>query len=296
MKRDDYLDKSIGAALQLLNYGLTPIPLLGKRPILKNWPIRFMDQRIQTNEIINGIVDQDDKIITYKNKNIGIITGLVSDCVVLDIDNLSTLTKLQKMGDLPLTWKVRSNRGVHLYFKYNHNIPSMKLWDSIDILSDKKQVVAPPSIHPKGTVYRWELSPKQVEKADLPLWLVEYILDNSRNGNFDRSSTIENKITTKNKLRTNFKSNAANMLLENVDWIDFYSRFTSNFKGNGVWLSSKCPFHQDKNNSFSFNIKNGAWKCFAGCGSGNGFSAVQTIYKINFQQALKVIRGEDLIV
>ncbi|MBT2663853.1 bifunctional DNA primase/polymerase [Bacillus sp. ISL-45] len=284
------MDKSIGAALQLLNYGLTPIPLLGKRPILKNWPSRFLDQRIQATEIINGIVDQDDKIITYKNKNIGIITGSVSDCIVLDIDDLSTLTKLKKMGDLPLTWRVRSNRGIHLYFKYNQDIPSMKLWDSIDILSDKKQVVAPPSIHPKGTVYRWELSPKQVEKADLPLWIVEYIFENRRIGIFEKSSTMENK------LRTNLKSNAANMLLENVDWIDFYSRFTNNIKGNSEWLSSKCPFHQDKHNSFSFNIKNGAWKCFAGCGSGNGFSAVQTLYKINFQQALKVIKGEDLIV
>ncbi|MEI2354919.1 bifunctional DNA primase/polymerase [Mesobacillus zeae] len=103
---------------------------------------------------MNGIIDQDGKIISYSNKNIGIVTGLVSNCFVLDVDNLATLTKLEKMGDLPLTWRVRSNRGVHLYFKYNNTIPSTKLWDSIDILSDNKQVVAPPSIHPSGTVYQ----------------------------------------------------------------------------------------------------------------------------------------------
>lgn len=30
-----------------------------------------------------------------------------------------------------------------------------------------------------------------------------------------------------------------------------------------------CPFHDDKNPSFSVNIKNGLWICYSGCGKGN---------------------------
>lgn len=31
---------------------------------------------------------------------------------------------------------------------------------------------------------------------------------------------------------------------------------------------ARCPFHDDKNPSFSVNLADGAWKCWAGCGSG----------------------------
>lgn len=290
------MDKSIRAAIQLLEYGLTPIPLVGKKPILKNWPTRFLNKSIEQQEILNGIVNSDGKIITFNNKNIGIVTGCISNCIVLDIDNLSALSKLEELGTLPFTWKVRSNRGIHLYFNYNNTIPSMKLWDSIDVLSDNKQVVAPPSIHPNGSIYEWVLSPRQVRKAELPNWLVEYL----QMYHFQRISepssaekTHKIKVWKKNKKSISVDINT---LLCNTNWVDFYSRFTSNIKGTGDWLSSKCPFHRDHHNSFSFNRNNGGWVCFAGCGSGNGIKAVQHLYNLDFQLAVKLIHGEDIYV
>lgn len=38
--------------------------------------------------------------------------------------------------------------------------------------------------------------------------------------------------------------------------------------GSGDDLKACCPFHEDRNPSFSVNIKDGSWKCFAGCGQG----------------------------
>lgn len=38
-------------------------------------------------------------------------------------------------------------------------------------------------------------------------------------------------------------------------------------KANG-WQLGRCPFHQDRNPSFSVTFQLGAWKCFAGCGAG----------------------------
>lgn len=53
---------------------------------------------------------------------------------------------------------------------------------------------------------------------------------------------------------------SSNLFMDNV--IDYKER------GNGQYIG-KCPSHDDKHNSFSFNVDNGVFKCFAGCGSGD---------------------------
>ncbi len=45
-----------------------------------------------------------------------------------------------------------------------------------------------------------------------------------------------------------------------------------------------CPFHEDKNPSFS--ITETGWKCFTGCGSGDQISFIEKIENINFEEAL----------
>jgi len=37
---------------------------------------------------------------------------------------------------------------------------------------------------------------------------------------------------------------------------------------SGEQLIARCPLHQERNPSFSLNLKHGAWTCFAGCGQG----------------------------
>lgn len=38
--------------------------------------------------------------------------------------------------------------------------------------------------------------------------------------------------------------------------------------GNGDQCKARCPFHEEKKPSFSVNLKEGLWNCFAGCGKG----------------------------
>lgn len=38
--------------------------------------------------------------------------------------------------------------------------------------------------------------------------------------------------------------------------------------GSGDDRKACCPFHEDKNPSLSVNVRDGSWKCFAGCGQG----------------------------
>ncbi|MCU9612744.1 bifunctional DNA primase/polymerase [Caldibacillus lycopersici] len=282
------MDKSVLAALQLFQYGLTPIPLYQKKPLIQNWSKRFMENPLTQEEILNGIYSPNGHTIRYDQRNIGIITGKVSNCIVLDIDDLSLFKKLQMMGPLPHTWKVQSNRGIHLYFNYDEQVSSMKLWGGIDVLSDYKQVVAPPSIHPSGKQYKWIISPKDTNKADLPNWLLAYLVNDKQH----KIAEEKNLNITKKRIKlSDFET-----LLNNIDWISFYSKITSNIRGNGEWLSSKCPFHQDQHNSFSFNRKNGAWICFAGCGSGNSIILLQKLFNITFSQALQLLKGRDIYV
>ena len=58
-------------------------------------------------------------------------------------------------------------------------------------------------------------------------------------------------------------------------YLEIYRSYVKNIKTNGTQANGLCPFHEDKNPSFSFNIENGNWKCFAGCGEG-GFKTFQS--------------------
>ena len=59
-----------------------------------------------------------------------------------------------------------------------------------------------------------------------------------------------------------------------VNYTEFYRNHVRNIKVHGQQAKGLCPFHEDKNPSFSFNIEDGKWKCFAGCGEG-GYKTFQ---------------------
>lgn len=54
-------------------------------------------------------------------------------------------------------------------------------------------------------------------------------------------------------------------------------------------LTGLCPFHDDRNNSFSVNLKNGLWKCHAGCGEGNFIGFWARRYGVDTHEAYKQI-------
>ena len=53
--------------------------------------------------------------------------------------------------------------------------------------------------------------------------------------------------------------------------------------GRAGWASGFCPLHEDRHRSFSVSFQIGAWRCFAGCGSGGLRSLAEklglTIYR-----------------
>jgi hypothetical protein len=135
----------------------------------------------------NGFKDAatDQSVITeswrrWPDANIGLATGQVSGCIVLDIDGVEGEASLQvlerQLGALPATCMAKTGDGRHLYFGYPNSkeIRSRtKIAPGIDIRASGGYVVAPPSVHPNGSTYSW--LGEETEFSDLPQAWIEFL-------------------------------------------------------------------------------------------------------------------------
>jgi len=108
--------------------------------------------------------------------NVGVATGLASGVWVLDIDGgvgAAALGDLEaRHGVLPETLCSVTGGGCHLWFRADSPIPTStaRIHAGIDVRADGGYVVAPPSVHPDGAVYRWVNDREPVVAPD---WLVQ---------------------------------------------------------------------------------------------------------------------------
>ncbi|GAG19795.1 unnamed protein product, partial [marine sediment metagenome] len=109
----------------------------------------------------------------YPNANIGITTGIISDIIVIDIDSSKGEEEyIAKFGELhsTISQKTGKPKATQKFFKHPrdhtyHNIP--RLLPDVDVRADGGYVVAPPSIHPNGTQYKWIIDPTEMGLDDL---------------------------------------------------------------------------------------------------------------------------------
>ncbi len=118
----------------------------------------------------------------WPDANVGIVTGEVSNLVVLDVDPLhggnDSLGNLERRhGTLPITVQaITGGGGRHIYFAF----PLCRLSNragfapGLDIRAEGGVVVAPPSIHPSGGIYAWApgRGPEECATASMPSWLL----------------------------------------------------------------------------------------------------------------------------
>jgi hypothetical protein len=163
-----------------LKHGFVPIPLNGKVPIPKGW------QNTKMSDALEQV-----KRYSSRANNIGIVTGRVSDVVVVDIDpdGLPMWYELVRLYEEPQTFKVRTGRGgYHYYFTYASTIDRVtgtKLLTTnkiaktgMDFRSDGGQIVFPfGSKHPDTGVYYQALNDVCVN--GMPMWLLMFIYNNS---------------------------------------------------------------------------------------------------------------------
>lgn len=166
-------------------------------------PIAEMGKEPFTQVVKHGLRDSfnnpDDarKVWTrWPNLNIAIVCGAVSgNLVVLDFDEddekdvhgFDTLSDWEdEYGELPRTVTAVTGRGgMHYLYRTDRPIhPSVNHDKGVDVRGDGSYIVAPPSIHPNGTAYRWNAgeAPWEIEVAEADDNVLAFIEDIQRNG------------------------------------------------------------------------------------------------------------------
>lgn len=109
--------------------------------------------------------------------NVGIVCGKPSGgLLVVDVDNDPDAGKFgaenlatweEEYGELPATcYATTGNGGTHYLYRTSSKAKTLRNGTfNIDLRGDGGYIVAPPSVHPNGNVYRWEVSPDEREPA-----------------------------------------------------------------------------------------------------------------------------------
>ena len=163
-------------ALAYLRSGLCPIPLQPrtKIPLEPGWE-RYSHQKVTEEEVRRWWAAHPDA-------NIGLVTGPAGGVFVLDVDGETGRSSLEGRP-LPVTPQgLTGSGGQHIFFRYPEGVVirnRVGFLPGLDIRGDRGQVVAPPSVHPSGTVYSWLIEPGEEPFADPPAWLLEAITDSA---------------------------------------------------------------------------------------------------------------------
>jgi Bifunctional DNA primase/polymerase, N-terminal len=105
---------------------------------------------------------------------VGVVTGRVSGIAVVDADGELGLATLEIL-ELPRTPTVRTGSGGrHLYFRHTGGkiCTTAAILPGVDVRGDGGFVVAPPTVHPSGRPYRWEVELGAVPLAPFPERLI----------------------------------------------------------------------------------------------------------------------------
>lgn len=109
-----------------------------------DWKI-YQEQRATKEELKHWFKDT--------NNNIGIVTGKISNLVVIDCDNEDALDWYY-FNTNPSDLSVDTSKGHHFYHTYAPSRNRQK--NGLDVRSDGGYIVAPPSVHPTGVDYMWD--------------------------------------------------------------------------------------------------------------------------------------------
>lgn len=143
------------------------------------FPVNGTNKRPYTPHGCKDAKKDPGAIKSWWNKHpdaaIGVATGSASKLVVIDLDiddakGLNGYEELRKWesvnGELPETVTAITGRGGnHLYFHYEGSDIGNRagILEGVDVRGEGGYVIAPPSPHPNGTEYAWELPPDEYE-------------------------------------------------------------------------------------------------------------------------------------
>jgi DNA primase catalytic core len=72
---------------------------------------------------------------------------------------------------------------------------------------------------------------------------------------------------------------------------DLCAKYGIELKPRGRDLFGSCPFHEDREPSFSVTPEKNLWNCLAGCGGGSNFDLVMRREKVSFTRAYEILKA-----
>lgn len=161
------------------------------------FPLKPKSKAPATKHGLNDWFDDPESARAYWAKfpdhNIGVVCGTNSHgLVVLDLDvsdeksGIETLKAWERVhGELPETAEaITGSGGRHLLYRTDRtNIrPSVNHKLGVDVRCDGSYIVAPPSVHPNGSLYEWWADPTDVGIATADANVYDFLDHVQRNG------------------------------------------------------------------------------------------------------------------
>lgn len=215
-------------------------------------------------------------------RNIAIVTGW-QNLVILDIDNIALYGVWEMWAshtrrELTQTYRVKTSRGIHLYY-YMQNPPETGLkWPGIDVKAAGGYCLIDPSIHPSGAKYA------AIENEILTVENVESILPSELIKALPERIQAPTPCMVVNEGPFAIRDDKPSSFVKSSRQIlDFFPGVTV----RGRFVSVKCVLHEDKHASGWIDTERNRYGCLS-CVNGS-------MDVIDFYAKLNGIDSKDAI-
>ena len=130
----------------------------------------------------HGVKDATTDLPTIENwwrrwPDANIALAVPAGFLVLDVDSPDALGRLKAQDfRLPSTTTARTSRGSHFWYSVSCHVKNgVGILPGVDIRAAGGYVIVPPSVHPSGAIYRWEVPLDRESISECPEWLLELL-------------------------------------------------------------------------------------------------------------------------
>lgn len=135
-----------------LGWSVLPVKPEDKRPYMTNW-LQYTRAKASKQTVLNWFNG-------LTNAGVGVVTGRVSNMVVLDIESDCPYPIEDLLRRYPTQmYSKTGSGGYHLFYQYPTHVVRVAnrvgIFERADLRADGGFIVLPPTIHPSGNRYEW---------------------------------------------------------------------------------------------------------------------------------------------